>query len=602
MPTTVASLPAEVTDPWDLLLDPLLDALLPRLEQLHASVDRAWLAAQLDLSASSGHDIALPLHRPASQAGAAPDLFARSVADGLPLPIGLHAVEATGPYVNFSTDPVWLADVTLGLVARRGASYGRSDRPRPAACVEHTSANPTGPLHVGRIRNGLIGDTLAKVLRAAGSPVTTQYYVDDLGRQAAMITWIWSKPVTEWPEEARASLAGSESASPTDESGDVHFGRPYPAVSAFLKTHPEAAREVAQINESLESGVAPPRHREIAQSILDGMLASLGRIGVTFDELVWESTFLNDGSVAAVLKRLGHAPHALREENGALAIDASTYGLPKKTAHLIVTRANGTSLYAARDIAYHLAKFARFPRVIDVLGQDHRLHARTLEVLLTELGETRRPEFVIYQDLTVPEGGRMSTRKGTAISLDDLLDEAEARARLEVRARWPEVSDAEVASIAQAIAAGAIRYHIVRVAPDKTVAFRWEEALSFEGRSGPFVQYSFVRATSLLRKAEGTTPPFAFAGAELGKEPERALLRTISRLPSRIQYAAASGHVHALAGYAHDLAEAFNRFYQSVPVLTAGAERSSRLALVAAARDTLGITLDLLGLPRLERM
>ena len=134
------------------------------------------------------------------------------------------------------------------------------------------------------------------------------------------------------------------------------------------------------------------------------MVESLGWIRDRFDEFVWESSFLASGAVDRVVARLHAAPHAVREENGAWAIDASGYHLPKESNHVIVTRADGSTLYPVRDVAYHLDKFAKFGRVIDVLGQDHHLHAKTLDVLLAEAGEVRRPEFVIYQDITVPEG------------------------------------------------------------------------------------------------------------------------------------------------------------------------------------------------------
>ena len=269
---------------------------------------------------------------------------------------------------------------------------------------------------------------------------------------------------------------------------------------------------------------------------------------------------------------------------------------------MVVQRGDGTSLYVTRDVAYHLSKFARFQRVVDVLGQDHRLHAVTLEALLSEIGEPRRPEFVIYQDITVPEGGRMSTRGGSAVWLDHLLDEAVERARKEVLVRREDLGSGEVDHIAEAVATGAVRYHIVRVASEKPVVFRWEDALSFEGRSGPFCQYSYVRAVSVLRKAEAARPPYPFDAARLTDPEEAALIRVIARLPRTVQYAARRTHVHALAGYAHDLADQFNRFYHAVPVLRSGDERASRVALVAAVRQTLGNSLDLLGIPLLEAM
>src|SRR5208282_4524425 len=158
-----------------------------------------------------------------------------------------------------------LTRATLELVLSRGNRYGHGEPAGPPAVVEHTSANPTGPFHIGRVRNGIIGDTFARVLRASGTPVTTQYYVDDMGRQAAMITWIWSKPRESWPEPIRKAMDGEGGA---DEKADRHWGRPYPAVSAYLKEHEEAREEVGKLVQTIESGVVPPEHRDLAQKIL----------------------------------------------------------------------------------------------------------------------------------------------------------------------------------------------------------------------------------------------------------------------------------------------------------------------------------------------
>ena len=591
---------APIVDPWAPVLRTVAAGLSGALGTLQIHLSPEELLGGLDDAGGEGWDIAYPVHRVAKSAGRPPDALAASLAGTLGPLAEVSAIEAVGGFVNFTIDPDPLCRRTLASVAERAAAYGSLEAAMEAVCVEHTSANPTGPFHIGRVRNGLIGDTLARVLRAAGAPVTAQYYVDDVGRQAAMITWIWAQPPESWPEEIRPfapSNEGDRTARP-----DRYFGQPYPAVSSYLKEHPEAREEVAELSRRLEAGTAPAGHHEHAEAILRGMLASLARLGIRFDEFVWESTFLADGSVERVVDRLAAAPHARRQDNGALSIDARGYGLPQEKAEILVTRGDGTSLYVTRDIAYHLAKFRRFPRCIDVLGQDHRLHARTLEALLNELGESRRPEFVIYQDITVPEGGRMSTRKGSAVWLDDLLDEATERARGEVLTRREDLTDAEVDQIAERVASGAVRYQIVRVAPEKAVPFRWEEALSFEGRSGPFVQYAYARASSLLRKAEPDRAPFPYDPARLRTPEERALVSTIARLPRTVGYVARSAHVHSLAGYAHALADRFNRFYQTLPVLSSGPERSSRLALVAATRQCLGNTLELLGIDRLERM
>jgi len=589
------------TDPWVPWSAAAVAGLVEAARTAGLPADASQVASQLEVKALAEHDLAFPVHRLAAAAHRPPAEVASELAAVFPRQAPFPRVAAEGAYVNLGLDPVELVRVTLGLALERGADYGRGPAGGPTVCVEHTSANPTGPFHIGRVRNAIIGDTLARAIRASGAPVTTQYYVDDMGRQSAMITWLWTQPSSAWPEPARATVEGHDGPAP-GEKPDHYRGRPYPALSAHLKTHPETAERLAELVRRIEGGQAPPEHASLAREILDGMLASLARLGIGFDEFVWESKFVRDGSVERVLDRLRHGAHAVREDNGAWAVDARTYGLPKDSDRVVFQRGDGTSLYITRDVAYHLAKLDRFGRVVDVLGQDHRLHARTLEAFLTEIGETRQPAFVLYQDITAPQGGRMSTRGGSAVWLDDLLDEAHDRARGEVLQRRDDLPAAEVERIAEAVATGAIRFHVVRVAPDKPVKFRWEEALSFEGRSGPFVQYAGARASSVLRKGDAARPPYPFEPERLQHPEELALVRVLSRWPGTVGYAARSSHVHALAGYAHELADQFNRFYHAVPVLSSGEERASRIALVAAVRQTLANALDLLGVVSLDSM
>ena len=599
MGTSSATAEPSSADPWVPILRELVGALGSAAQTAGLETGGKELRESLDLEGGPQGDIALPVHRLAARQKVPPADLARALSGAFPPTPAVESVSPAGAFVNFRISPARLTTETLGRIFSLEAGYGRSDQPQPGACVEHMSANPTGPLHVGRVRNGIIGDTLARVLRLAGSRVTTQYYVDDLGRQAAMITWIWSKPPSSWPIEISEAAAASETRA---GRWDVQYGRPYPFVSAYLKQHEDARNEVAQLVGDIETGHAPPLHRELAEKILKGMLETLARIGIRFDTFVWESSLLTDGSVEGVLARLDASPKSLTEENGARAIDVSGFDLPKESSKVVYRRGNGTSLYVTRDVAYHLQKLARYERVVDILGQDHRLHARTLEALLSVIGEPKRPTFIIYQDITTPTGGRMSTRGGSGVSLDDLLDDAVRRAAIEVRAHWPGLSVSEVETIAEAVGTGAVRFHVVRVAADKPVQFRWEEALSFEGRSGPFVQYAYTRAGSILRKAGEGGPFVEFDPSRLLHEDEHALVRILSRFPRTVERVARTAQVHAIAGYAHELADAFNRFYHSVPVLTSQAERASRLALVHAVHQTLGNALDLLGIVRLDRM
>lgn len=557
-------------------------------------------------------DLALPVFRWSKSTGMRPDALAKKIAESIQPAGEVARVFADGGFVNFTLDARALTSRTLRFILDRGDSYGHGS-PKPGlVCVEHTSANPTGPLHVGRSRCAIIGDTFARVLRASGHQVVTQYYMDDVGRQAAMLVWIWSRPTSEWPAEIRdGSKLPPDGIRPPGIKPDLWYGRAYPPTSEYIKGHPDAASELKELTERLEHGKVPPsEYRKIPTEILQGILASVGRMNVTFDEWVWESDFILDGSVDQVAAKIRLSPRYRREEDGAEAVEATDQGLPKESPLVYFTRADGTHLYPARDVAYHQQKFARFDRVIDVLGSDHKLHARGMLALLDAVGQKRKPEVLLYEFINLPEG-RMSTRAGRVVNLDDLLDEAHERALSEVRQRRPEMAAEEAEKIAESVGSGAVRFHILRVQPEKTITFRWEEALSFEGKSAPFVQYALARAGSLLRRAAGgddrpmlTVDPIPPEAVPASMDPkEAALVRVLSQLPGNVERVAASGAVHALAVYAHEVAERFNEFYQAVRVLDGeAADRPFRLALVAASYQVLKNTLELIGVDALERM
>ena len=314
-----------VVDPWDDFLPPIVAGLASALERNGLPIPHDELSELLERDGGPDGEVALPTFRLAARAKLAPDALAEKIASAFAPEPRIRAVSSKGGYVNVAVVPERLVDRTLALVLGRGERYGHFETGGASVCIEHTSANPTGPFHIGRVRNAIIGDTLARVRRAAGEPVTTQYYIDDMGRQAAMITWIWSKSRAEWPEPVRSAVDGVER---EDDKPDLRWGRPYPAVSAYLKEHADAREEVAEVVRRVESGTATARHRELAQAILDGMLASLARLGIRFDEFVWESSLVADGSVDRVLARLRTAPHAVEEPNGAWAIDTTSYRLP----------------------------------------------------------------------------------------------------------------------------------------------------------------------------------------------------------------------------------------------------------------------------------
>jgi arginyl-tRNA synthetase len=522
----------------------------------------------------------------------------------------LGRVTTQGPYLNFHVTDRYDADT---LRAARRETFGRLEAKDETVVVEHTSANPTGPVHVGRARNPIVGDAIANVLAAAGYDVDRHYYVNDAGRQMAVFTWAYETfDEADLPDPAR-------------DRADYELVRYYRKGNEYLEAAPEedvaaAEAEIAAILQGLEAGDEATYERvgEVVEGVLGGMRESLGRLPVAFDEFVRETRFMRDGSTDAVAERLRETDAAVYEDD-AWQLDLSAYGIDKT---LVFLRSDGTSLYTTRDIAHHEWKFDNYDRAVTVLGEDHKLQASQLEAALDLLGnDVDRLEDVFYSYVNLPEG-KMSTRAGTAVDLDDLLDEAIARAREEVesrldtRGRDDELDEADIDRIARQVGVGAVRYDIVAKQPSKAITFEWERALDFEAQSAPYVQYVHARCCGILDEAAAAghalpDPAPAPDGAAPELDPsvlddpaERALLRVIARYPAVVESAAEDLRPHVVATYTREFAETFNAFYRECSVLGAPDDdrRTARLALVDAARRTVAAALGLLGVAAPESM
>ena len=509
----------------------------------------------------------------------------------------LGSVHAQGPYVNFLPSGAYY-ERTLDEAS--GSDYGRLDRDGESIVVEHTSANPSGPIHVGRGRNPILGDALCRVLDFAGHDVERHYYVNDAGRQMATFAWAYEKfDEADLPE-------------PDREKPDYELVRYYRAGHDFLEngdeeTVAEAETEIEAIMQGLKAGDEATYERvgRVVEQVLDGMRQTLERLGVEFDEFIPETRFMRAGDTDGVVERLKELDQAVYEED-AWQLDLSEFGIDKQFVFL---RSDGTTLYTTRDIAHHEWKFDNFDRAITVIGEDHQLTFEQLARTLELLGhDTDQLEQLFYSWVNLPGGEGMSTRQGTGVDLDDLLDEAVDRARQEVedrmgeRIRDDDLTEEDVERIARQVGIGAVRYDIVSKQPTKAITFEWDRALDFEAQSAPYVQYVHARTCGILERAG--FDPEAEVGIDdadatiLDTQAERDLLETIARFPAIVEEAADSREPHAVATYTREFAEAFNTFYRECPVLDDDIDsdvRESRLTLVAAARNTIRNALSLLG-------
>ncbi len=496
-------------------------------------------------------------------------------------------IEPAGPYLNFFPDESYFQGT---LEAAQKSSYGALPPQETSVVVEHTSANPTGPVHVGRARNPIIGDAVATLLEYAGYDVDRHYYVNDAGRQMAVFTWAYERfEESDLPEPAR-------------DRAEYRMVRYYRKGNDFLENAEpdaveEAEAEIEAIMQGLEAGdeEAYKRVGEVVDTVLGGMKACLGRLPAEFDEFVKETRFMRDGSTDEVVDRLKDHDNAVYED------EAWQLEFDDIDKNLVFLRADGTSLYTTRDLAHHEWKFDNYDRAVTVLGEDHKLQAEQLRAALELLGtDTDGLDSVIYSYVNLPEG-KMSTRRGTGVQLDDLLDEAIDRAREEVetrlddRLRSDDLGEADVERIARQVGIGAVRYDIVSKQPTKSITFEWERALDFEAQSAPYVQYVHARCCGIEGEAAGIDPELDVSA--LSGDAERELLSTIARFPGVVEAAAADHEPHRVATYTREIADRFNGFYRECPVISADDEqtRRARLALVIAARHTVANALDILG-------
>jgi len=484
-------------------------------------------------------------------------------------------IEAKGPYLNFIFGSAYVSEAVREAV-RPG--YGNLPKKPVRVVLEHTSANPNGPLHVGHIRNSIIGDTLARAFRKAGYPLEVQYYVNDMGRQIAIVVW---------------GFDNLDSAAQEDEKEDAHIARVYIAANREIEKDAGITQQVNILMQLVENGdpATTKKFRREVSRCLDGFKVTLKDLNVAHDRFVWESDFIRNGNTERIISKLKRLPQAREEET--LALDLSEFGFGNK---YVIRRSDGTSVYAARDLAFHAWKGANFDRVIDVLGADHKLIGAQLQCTMKLLGE-KVPEIVFFEFVSLPEGS-MSTRAGKFVSADDLITEIRKRAFEEVTVRRPELDEETRRSIARSVGLAAIRYDIVKVSPEKSTVFNWKEALDFERQSGPYIQYAHARACSILERAGPFPECF-----ELETDLEIALAKKIARFPRVIESVVAELHPHILAIYARELADTFNTFYHFEPVLKSeGKTRDRRLTLVKAVQNTLKESLETLGIDAIHSM
>lgn len=569
----------------------------------------------------------------------------------------VESVKAAEPgYVNFKAKIDALAQLTLDAIDREGSSYGLLKTENPhRVIVEHTSANPARPIHIGTAKNSIFGDTLARILNGRGHDVKTHFYIDDTGRQVAQMAYGYkllgepqpqAKPdeffgkiysitstLVELDEnKKRLALLKKTNASDIDivavtkELDDwvgvaAELQSKYPAefhlLSEKLRTDPDPQRSINELIRKYEKADPETRTliRRMSQMVLAGFEETLRRAYIHFDQWDWESDMLWTGRVSEVLDRLKETGLA-HNKGGAWVLDAGKavddhalrekLGLSKsfEVTSLTLTRSDGTTLYPTRDIAYSLYKFEVADRVINVIGVEQSLAQLQVKVAMWVLGHRKQAMNFLHFPigLLTLEGQRMSARRGRYVTFDQLLDEALLRAKEEVDKRSTELPGEVRHRIAENLSSAAVRYAMLSVEGVKSTNFAWDRALNFEANSAPFINYAYTRGLGILKRLGSVGRPGSFN--KLTEPAEQNLVLALSRFPETFARSADDLNPTLLCLFANDLAQRFHEFYEKSDISHLHDEelKRQRASLVEATGTVLGCVTGLLGLKLAERM
>ena len=488
--------------------------------------------------------------------------------------------------------------------------YGKKPitKDSPAVIVEYSSPNTNKPLHLGHIRNNLLGFSMAKIIEATGKKVYKTQIINDRGIHIckSMIAWqLFGKGET--PESTR-------------EKGDklvgkyyVLFDKAYKEEIAGLisegKTKEEAEREAPiflKAQEMLrlwEQGDADTLAlwKQMNQWVYDGFEVTYRNLGVSFDRNYYESeTYLLGKDI--VQRGLDKGVF-YRKEDGSVWIDLTCEGLDEK----LVLRSDGTSVYITQDLGTATKRIEEdFPKVegmIYTVGNEQDYHFKVLFLILQKLGYTwaKNLYHLSYGMVELPNG-KMKSREGTVVDADDLMEEMVqvAQELSQELGKLEGYSDQQKEQLYRVIGLGALKYYILKVDPKKKIAFNPQESIDFQGNTGPFIQYTYARIQSILRRAETCQLPKSVSLHPKEKE----LIKLLSLFPEVVQNAADTYSPALIANYVYDLVKEFNSFYQNVSIL--GEEdtdkRSLRVHLSRKVGEVIAIGFDLLGIEVPERM
>ena len=526
-------------------------------------------------------DIAFPAFSLAKVERKAPQAIAADIAEKIDQS-AFEKVVATGPYVNFFLDKSKISDQVIKSVIEAGADYGQQDEGHGQnITIDLSSPNIAKPFSVGHLRSTVIGDALSNIFRKMGYNTIKINHLGDWGKQFGLLMVAYKK----WGSKEAVE------ANPIDELLKL-----YVRINAEIEKDPELDEEGRKWFKKLEDG--DPEATELWQWFRDESLVEFNRIykllGVEFDSLNGEA-FYNDKMDEGV--QILEDKGLLKESKGASIVELDDVNLPPA----MIKKSDGATLYITRDIAtaIYRARTYNFVKNIYAVGQEQSNHFRQLKAVLKKMGFDWSDDMVhVDFGLVTKNRQKLSTRKGNIILLEPTLQEAISRAKAQIEEKNPDLENKE--EVAHAVGVGAVKFYDLKTDRRNGYDFDLEAMVSFEGETGPYVQYAYARIQSILRKANFT--PSTDATYSLSDPESWEIIKLLQDFSRVVKRAAENYDPSLIAKYAINLAQAFNKYYAHTRILDESPERESRLALSYSTAVVLKEALRLLGVDAPEKM
>ena len=552
-----------------------LTAVIPSLE-----ADQIFALLEKPKSSEMG-DIAFPAFSLAKVERKAPQAIASEIAEKIDTS-GFEKVVATGPYVNFFLDKAAISNDILKTIITEKADYGQQDIGHGQnVTLDMSSPNIAKPFSVGHLRSTVIADALGHIYSKLGYKAIRINHLGDWGKQFGMLIVAYKL----WGDKEAIE------ANPIDELLKL-----YVRINAEADENPELDEQARQWFKKLEDG--DQEAWDLWQWFRDESLVEFNRIydklDVSFDYFHGEA-FYNDKMDEGI--QILEDKNLLQESKGAQIVNLEKYDLPPA----LIKKSDGATLYITRDMATAMYRHRtfNFAKNIYVVGQEQSHHFKQLKAVLKEMGFDWSDDMIhVSFGLVTKNKKKLSTRKGNIIRLEPTLDEAEARALTQIEAKNPGLENKE--AVAHAVGVGAVKFYDLKTDRDNGYDFDLEAMVSFEGETGPYVQYAYARIQSILRKAAFV--PASDANYALNDAESWDIIKLLQDFPSIIQRAAEKYDPSVVAKYAINLAQSFNKYYAHTRILDENPERDSRLALAYATGIVLKEALRLLGVDAPEKM